>query len=205
MISIKNASKEIKKKTVLTNINLSVVDGEYILLRGHNGCGKTMLLRLICGLISPTTGQVHTDKDYSYGIIIENPTFLLGETAMYNMKYLASINGKISDQEIEEWLKKFDLYDVRNKKVRTFSLGMKQRLAIVQAMMEEPDVLLLDEPFNAIDDENLEVVYRVLDEYNKAGHTIIIAAHGDYRTKAAFRRVITMNAGSIRCDETGES
>ncbi len=200
-MTIQKVSKTIKGNEVLKNINLTFGDGEFILLKGHNGCGKTMLLRMIAGLISPTEGEVLDDKEYSYGVIIENPTFLLGESAMYNLKYLASINRKVSEDEIADWLRRFGLYEVRNKRVRTFSLGMKQRLALVQAIMEQPDVLLLDEPFNAIDDENLEVIYEILNEYHKAGHTIIVASHGDYSDQCNFDRIITMSAGKIRDDE----
>lgn len=200
MIEVKNVSKVLKKKTVLDRINLKINDGDFILLKGHNGCGKTMLLRLICGLISPTEGEVIYEKEYSYGVIIENPTFLLSETARYNLKYLASVNKKVKDEEIDELLKEFDLYDVRSKKVRTFSLGMKQRLALIQAIMEKPDILLLDEPFNAIDDENLEKIYAVLNSYNKNGNTIMIASHGDYRENCSFNRFITMGEGNIKSD-----
>lgn len=167
MIELENVEKTIKGKTVLKNINLIINHNDYMLLRGHNGCGKTMLLRLIAGLISPTNGQMHSEKEYTYGVIIENPTFLLGESALYNLKYLAQINNKISTEDILELMKKLNLYDVRNKKVRSFSLGMKQRLAIIQAIMEEPDILLLDEPFNAIDDDNLAIIYDMLNEYQK--------------------------------------
>lgn len=200
MIEVKNVSKVLKKKTVLDRINLKINDGDFILLKGHNGCGKTMLLRLICGLISPTEGEVIYEKEYSYGVIIENPTFLLSETARYNLKYLASVNKKVKDEEIDELLKEFDLYDVRSKKVRTFSLGMKQRLALIQAIMEKPDILLLDEPFNAIDDENLEKIYAVLNSYNKNGNTIMIASHGDYGGNCSFNRLITMGEGNIKSD-----
>lgn len=197
MIEIKNASKNLKKKKVLDNISLKISDGDFILLKGHNGCGKTMLLRLICGLITAEEGLVVQDKDYSYGVIIENPAFLLGETAMYNLRYLASIKKIISDIEIEKYLKIFNLYEYKDKKVRTYSLGMKQRLAIVQAMMEEPDVLLLDEPFNAIDDENLDIIFKALDEYQAKGKIVVVASHGDYSDKCAFSQIVIMNNGKI--------
>jgi ABC-2 type transport system ATP-binding protein len=140
MIHIENADKAIKNKAVLIDINLDLEDGDYVLLKGHNGCGKTMLLRLLAGLITPDNGIVSADEKYGYGLIIENPAFLLGETAKYNLDYLASLNHKIDGDVIDKYLKLFGLYDVRNKKVRTFSLGMKQRLALVQAVMENPDI-----------------------------------------------------------------
>lgn len=197
MITVNNVNKTLKHKEILKNINLEINEGDFILLQGHNGCGKTMLLRLLCGLISPDSGTVSGRERCSYGVIIENPSFILNESAKSNLKFLAGINKIIGDTEIDEFLKAFNLYKERDKKVRTYSLGMKQRLALVQAVMEDPDVLLLDEPFNAIDDENLEQIYKILDAYNRAGGTVIIASHGDYRSKCAFSRVITMSDGAI--------
>ena len=202
MIKLQNVEKTIKGKTVLRNINLAIHPNDFILLKGHNGCGKTMLLRLIAGLISPSAGEICNDEEYTYGVIIENPTFLLGESALYNLKYLAEINNKISKEDILDLMKKLNLYEVRNKKVRSFSLGMKQRLAIIQAIMEKPDVLLLDEPFNAIDDDNLDIIYDMLNQYSRDGHTIMIASHGDYSEHCNFTRIITMSDGSIKNDSS---
>lgn len=196
MIKIKNVSKEINKNLVLDNINLDLKEGEVIFLKGHNGCGKTMLLRLICGFIKPTAGQVVGNDKYRYGVIIENPTFFLQETAYYNLKYLASINKLITDEEIDYYLKKLNLYKMRNKKVNTFSLGMKQRLALCQAFMENPDVLLLDEPFNAIDDENLKIVTELIENFKKKEKIIVIASHGDI-SNFKFDKIIKMSDGKI--------
>ncbi len=205
MIEIENVSKRIKKHTVLDDVSLSVESGDFILLKGHNGSGKTMLIRLISGLITPDAGMVKRANGLSFGVIIETPNFFMSETAMYNLKYLASVNKKIGEDRITELLKRFNLYRHRNKKVRTFSMGMKQRLALVQAMMEEPDVLLLDEPFNGIDDDNLAITYRLLNEYHREGHTVIIASHGDYQECCRFNRVITMSGGKITGDVSERS
>lgn len=196
MIEIKNVSKKIKEKEVLKNINLKLKPKEIVLLKGHNGCGKTMLLRLIAGFISPTEGEVIGNEKLKFGVIIENPSFFLQESAMYNLKYLADINKKISDFEIIKYLKKFGLYEVRNNKVKTFSLGMKQRLALCQAFMENPDVLLLDEPFNAIDDENLKEVIKLLEEFKKQNKIIVIASHGNLEN-FKVDRIIKMSDGKI--------
>lgn len=196
MIEIINVTKEIKGKKVLKNINLKFKKKEMILLKGHNGCGKTMLLRLIAGFIKPSTGTIKGIENCSFGVIIENPSFFLNETALYNLKYLAKIKNIISDEDIFESLKIFDLYDVRNNKVKTFSLGMKQRLALCQAFMENPDILLLDEPFNAIDDENLTRVIKLLNNFKEKGKLIIIASHGDVKG-CKFNRIIKMREGEI--------
>ncbi len=200
MIELVNVNKELKKKQVLKDINLKINEGERILLKGHNGCGKTMMLRMLCGLIKPSNGEIKKTKDYTYGVIIENPNFLMSETALYNLRYLASINKKISDDVIMDFLKEFNLYDVKDKKVKTFSLGMRQRLAIIQALMESPDVLLLDEPFNAIDDKNLDVVVNALLRYSKDDNIIVIAAHGVSEKEDIFNRTIVMSDGNITED-----
>ncbi|MBQ4283019.1 MAG: ABC transporter ATP-binding protein [Lachnospira sp.] len=196
MIKLKNVTKELKGKSVLSNINMELNAGECVAVVGHNGCGKTMLLRMICGLIKPDSGEVITD-DYRYGVIIENPSFFQNETAMYNLQYLASINKLIGRESIENVLKEYNLYHVRNKKVKTFSLGMKQRLALCQAFMENPDVLLLDEPFNAIDDKNLQITYDNIRRSKEAGKIIVIATHGIIPKECSVDRVIKMNEGEI--------
>lgn len=197
MIKIENVTKNINNKVVLENINADFVEGEINLLCGHNGCGKTMLLRLVCGFINPTVGKCIEERNYKYGVIIETPTFFLQETAFQNLKYLASINKTIDNKQIELWLKKFNLYEQKDKKVKTFSLGMKQRLALCQAFMESPDVLLLDEPFNAIDDENLKIVCDLIREAKKDNKIIVIASHSKI-DELKFDNIIKMSNGKIK-------
>lgn len=196
MIEIKNVTKIIKNNTVLENINLKINDGEMMLLRGHNGCGKTMLLRLIAGFIKPTVGEVKKNESSEIGVIIENPSFFLEETAFYNLKYLADIRKKITDEEILSSMKQLGLFEYRNNKVKTFSLGMKQRLALCQAFMENQDIILLDEPFNAIDDENVKKVVNILNKLKSKGKIIVIASHGDIK-ECSFDKVIKMSNGKI--------
>jgi ABC-2 type transport system ATP-binding protein len=200
MITLKNVCKNLKGVRVLRDINLTFQKKECVFLRGQNGSGKTMLLRLLCGLIRPSDGEIIADGKYRYGVIIENPTFLNGETALYNLKYLAGINNLIGLREIEKALRSVNLYEYRNKKVRTFSLGMKQRLAICQATMENPDVILLDEPFNAIDEINLKAVMEILHKQKSIGKLLVVASHGDIPINGLFTRTIEMNAGGIMSD-----
>lgn len=197
MIEINDVSKKVKQKEVLKKINLKLNKGEVFLLHGHNGSGKTMLLRLIAGLIQPSQGTVRVVGNYKYGVIIENPTFFLNETGFYNLKYLASINKHIDDNEIERWLKVFNLHDVRDKRVKSYSLGMKQRLSLCQAFMENPEVLLLDEPFNGIDDENLEIIYEVLLKEKEKGKIIVIASHVKISVEGLLDVQVKMSDGEI--------
>lgn len=146
------------------------------LVEGHNGCGKTMMLRAICGLIKSDKGTIHYDKNYSFGAIIETPTFIESDTGMINLKFLANIRKEIGESQILHWMEKLNLLEYKDNKVKTYSLGMKQRLAICQALMEDPDVILLDEPFNALDEVNYLNVIEMLNQL-KPGKIIVIAAH----------------------------
>lgn len=197
MIRIINAQKVLKGKIILQDINLELQEGECVAVTGYNGCGKTMLLRLICGLIMPTGGDVKYEKDYNFGVIIENPTFFLNETGLYNLRYLASINKRIDGNTINEYLKTLNLYEVRNKKVSTYSLGMKQRLALCQAFMENPDVILLDEPFNALDKNNLSIACNMIREEKEKGKIVVIATHGEIPKECGINRVLIMEEGRI--------
>ena len=197
MINLINVSKTISGNNILSNINLEFKEGECVWLRGHNGCGKTMLLRMLCGLIRPSEGEVTCDQEYRYGVIIESPSFFPFETAMYNLKYLAAINKLVTENTILEYLETLNLTSVKNKKVRTFSLGMKQRLAICQAFMENPDVVLLDEPFNAVDDDNLKVICNLINDFKNKGKIVVIASHGDIPVGCSIDRTIQMSAGKI--------
>lgn len=200
MIQLNHVTKTLADKDVLSDIHLELNEGECLLLRGHNGCGKTMLLRLLAGLIKPSKGEISYNNEYRFGVVIENPHFFLNESAYYNMKYLASINKRIDAKVIDTFLERLNLLEYKNKKVSKYSLGMKQRLALCQAFMEDPDVILLDEPFNALDDENLGVVHDMINEFKQKGKLIVIASHGEVLNKELFSRFIQMNNGKITSD-----
>lgn len=198
MIRLINVSKKIKGREVLKDINVDFLEGKMYLLKGHNGCGKTMLLRMISGLISPTDGRVETEEKYDYGVLIENPVFLDNYSGLYNLTYLASIQKKISNVDIENMMKLFNLYDVKDDKVKKYSLGMKQRLGLIQAFMENQDVILLDEPFNALDEANMNIVFDYINNEKKKGKIIIVAAHALEQARVKeFDCVISMDNGRI--------
>ncbi len=181
MVKIKNASKKIKGKMILENITFQTEPGKMYGIEGPNGSGKTMFLRLCCDLIRPSSGEVVIDKETTFGVLIETPGFMFQETAYANLKYLADIRKKIGKPEINEILEKVGLVDSSNIKVKKFSLGMLQKLGIAQAIMENPDVLLLDEPFNALDETSCETVKQLLLEQKKRGASIVVVSHAlDY-------------------------
>ena len=198
MIKIDHVNKELKHKNVLCDITFEFQEGKAYLLKGHNGCGKTMLLRTVCGLLHPDSGTVHCPENTTFGVIIENPSFVENETAWQNLVYLAKINRVIGREQIETALRAVNLFDDKDKKVKRYSLGMKQRLAICQAIMEDPDVLLLDEPFNALDPDNVRAVERIILEEKQKGKIVIVAAHMiDQNLDHLCDDVITMAEGRI--------
>lgn len=185
-IEVKSVTKVLRKITVLEDVNLILESGTIYGLRGVNGSGKTMLMRLIAGLIRPTRGEVFLDgkqlgKDLSFppdmGMLIENPAFLDGYTAAQNLRLLAGIRKKVGEERIREILEQVGLGWEDKRKYRQFSLGMKQRLGIAGAVLEHPQLLLIDEPTNALDTDGIQMVQRLLLEEKKRGALIVLACH----------------------------
>ncbi len=196
MIKINNVSKQIKNRNILTNISLDINQNEMVIIQGHNGSGKTMLLRLIAGFIQPSTGTVSNDFS-SIGVIIEKPEFL-NISGLENLKYLANINNLIKEEDILSCLKDLDLYNDRNLNVRKYSLGMKQKLAIIQSYMENQELLLLDEPFIALDKSSISTVVNLLNNLKEKGKTIVIATHDNHLiSQLNHTKMIEMENGEI--------
>ena len=206
-IIIENLSKTIKNNKILDNVNLTFESGHVYGLVGRNGSGKTMLLRAICGLIFPDSGKVIIDgkqlhKDISFpescGIIIENTDLLPNFSAFDNLKMLSEIKNTANDNMIKSAIKSVGLDPDSKKKVKTFSLGMKQRLSIAQALFEDPDILLLDEPTNALDEDGVNDVRRILLEQKKKNKLIIIASHNKVDISLLSNTVISVSNGRFQ-------
>jgi ABC-2 type transport system ATP-binding protein len=206
-IIIENLSKTIKNNKILDNVNLTFESGHVYGLVGRNGSGKTMLLRAICGLIFPDSGKVIIDgkqlhKDISFpescGIIIENTDLLPNFSAFDNLKMLSEIKNTANDNMIKSAIKSVGLDPDSKKKVKTFSLGMKQRLSIAQALFEDPDILLLDEPTNALDEDGVNDVRRILLEQKKKNKLIIIASHNKEDISLLSNTVISVSNGRFQ-------
>lgn len=185
-IEVKNVTKVLRKITLLEDINLTLESGTIYGLRGVNGSGKTMLMRLLAGLIRPTRGMVLIDgrqlgKELSFppdmGMLIENPAFLDGYTAAQNLRLLAGIRKKVEEERIQEVLQQVGLGYEDKRRYRQFSLGMKQRLGIAGAVLEHPALLLIDEPTNALDTDGVEMVQKLLLEEKERGALIVLACH----------------------------
>ena len=186
VVRLEDYCKSFKSAEVLKNINLTLESGKVIGLKGKNGSGKTMLMRAISGLILPTSGKVYiNDKELGrhisfpprIGILIENPSFISNYTGFKNLKILASIQNRISDDEIRDAIRKVGLDPDDKRTFKKYSLGMKQRLGIAAAIMERPDIVILDEPINALDEAGAGLIKGLLDELKANGSLIIIACH----------------------------
>lgn len=185
-IIVQNITKEFKNQVVLKTVNLEFEMGKIYGIIGRNGSGKTVLLKCICGLLAPSTGKiivgdkvVGKDIDYpqNIGFIIESPGFLPNYSGFKNLKYLASIRGRVKDDEIRKCIELVGLNPDDKKHVSNYSLGMRQRLGIAQALMENPDILILDEPMNALDNVGVDYMRKVFLRMKEEGKMIIIASH----------------------------
>lgn len=204
MVELKNINKSLSKRLILDNISYKFEYGKVYGLCGTNGSGKTMLLRAICGLIVPDSGEIAIDgkvlhKDISFppsvGIVIENMTLLPGYNAFDNLKLIAQIKKVASDDDIKNAINRVGLKS--DLKVRKFSLGMKQRLNIAQAVFEKPKIILLDEPTNALDDSGVKLVYDIIKEEKERGALIIVATHHEADLKEMCDVILRVSEGRL--------
>lgn len=205
-IRIENYHKTIKGVPILTDINLELDSGKIYGLKGKNGSGKTMLMRAISGLILPSKGNVWIDdkqlgKDISFppsiGILIENPSFISHYTGKKNLQLLASIQKIVNDSEIAETLEKVGLDPNDKRTYRKYSLGMKQRLGIAAAIMGSPDIVILDEPINALDESGAKMIRELLNELKNKGTLLIIACHDAEELKFLTDEIYVISDGKI--------
>ena len=204
-IEFKNVSKKLGNNIVINNVNIEIKKGIVTGLKGINGSGKTMMMRLIAGLIYATKGEVVIDgkvlgKDISFppsiGLMLENPAFLPGYNGFENLKMLASIKGEIKDEKIDEVLETVGLAAI-DKKYRKYSLGMKQRLGIAAAIMEEPDIILLDEPTNSLDASGVEMVQKIVAREKERGATVILSCHDSALLESMCDEIFNIEVGEI--------
>lgn len=206
MISIENLNKQFKNQLVLNNINVKFSNGHIYGIIGRNGSGKTVLLKCICGFLKPTTGVISVNhkivgKDIDFpenlGFIIETPGFLLNYSGYKNLKYLASIREKIDSNEIKESMSLVGLDSADKKHVGKYSMGMRQRLGIAQAIMEKPDILVLDEPMNALDKNGVEEMRQLFLKMKSEGKLILLTSHNREDIEILCDEVYEMEEGIL--------
>lgn len=209
-IEVKNLCKTINKNMVLDNINLHMVSGQVYGFQGINGSGKTMLMRALIGLIHPTSGtilinqkELGKDMDFpkSIGFLLENPTFLDMYSGPYNLRLLAGVDNNISadmiNKEIDSLIEEVGLKSAGNKKYKKYSLGMKQRLGIAAAVLGNPDIVVLDEPTNALDDDGKDMVKRIVKMQKERGALVIISCHEMQTLEELSDEIIRLREGRI--------
>lgn len=204
MVEIKNYCKSIKSRPILNNVSYNFEYGKIYGIYGHNGSGKTMLLRAIAGLLVPDSGSVVIDgnvlhKDMSFppsiGIVIENMNLLPQYNAFDNLKILGKIKKTATDEDIKTALERVGLKS--DLKVKKFSLGMKQRLNIAQAVFEKQKIILLDEPTNALDNDGVQLIYKLLKEEKERGALVVITTHHKEDLEEVCDVVLEMTEGEL--------
>lgn len=206
IVMIEHVSKSFGNQEVLTDISFSMEKGKIYGLIGRNGSGKTVLLKCICGFLTPTAGEIRIDGQKTtekeaymdkIGIIIETPGFLPGYSAYKNLKMLAMIRKSMSDSQIRDAIISVGLDPDSPKKVGKFSMGMRQRLGIAQAIMENPEILLLDEPMNGLDNHGVADMRKLFLEMRNQGKVILLASHNKEDIEFLCDDVFTMDAGIL--------
>lgn len=206
IIQVEHAVKKYGNQIVLNDVSLSIEKGSISGIVGRNGSGKTVLFKSICGFVPLDSGQIivdgkvigkDTDMAENVGAIIENPGFLPNYNALKNLRFLAKIRNRIKDQQIIEAIERVGLDPNSKKWVGKYSLGMRQRLGIAQAIMENPDILILDEPMNGLDKHGVEDIRKLLLELKELGKTILIASHNPLDIELLCDNVYEMDAGVL--------
>ena len=210
-IELIHVTKKFGQELVLKEVNLTLEQGRVYGIVGNNGSGKTVLMKCICGFLIPTTGLIQVfgssigqDVDFpeSLGVIIETPGFLTNLTGRKNLEILAGMRRKIGPAEIQQVLEKVGLYPALKKPVANYSLGMRQRLGIAQAIMEDPKLLILDEPFNGLDKHGVGEIRKLLLELKEEGKTILLASHNEEDIRILCDEVYEMDGGVLRkCED----
>ncbi|SHH67230.1 ABC-2 type transport system ATP-binding protein [Butyrivibrio fibrisolvens DSM 3071] len=202
-IDLINIEKAYGKHKVLKSISLKCRPGTITGIVGRNGAGKTVLFKAICGLVSIDSGEIKIDGRIkksgsilsSAGVIIEGPAFLSNASGIKNLMYLYTINNKLDKKHLEDVMRKVGLNPSEKKTVSKYSMGMKQRLAIAQAIMEDPECLILDEPFNGLDNKGVDEIRSLLLDLKKAGKTILVASHNPEDIRILCDEVYEMDDG----------
>jgi ABC-2 type transport system ATP-binding protein len=195
MLKIENVSKKFGNHKIFENINLEFENGDLVHFFGPNGSGKSTLFKIIADIMSPDTGKITIPEDKRIGAVIENPGFIENETILYNLKYLYTLLNEYNEEvekKLENLCKQFNL-DLYNKnQMKDYSVGMRQKTAIIQAIMEDQDIILLDEPTRGLDTEGVEQFYKTIKEYNKNKDKIIIIASHDLMDNLDFNKKLVI-------------
>lgn len=205
-IVFNHVSKKLGKNIVIDDMSFKIDSHKITGLKGINGSGKTMIMRLMSGLIYPSSGTVSIDdkilgKDIAFpesiGLLLENPSFINKYSGYDNLRLLSDIRSTINEERIQEVMRIVGLEKSGNKKYKKFSLGMKQRLGIAAAIMEQPQIVLLDEPTNALDSDGVEMVKRIINGEKERGATVVVSCHDSEMLESLSDEIIEIQGGRI--------
>lgn len=200
MLKVSHVKKSFKKLAVLKDISLETQAGELVHISGVNGCGKSTLFKIIIGLLKADSGEIHTDKDDYLGALIENPGFIEYETAWDNLTFLGHFNHRFQPEKTRDLLKAFDLDPDNPQAVGNYSVGMRQKLGIIQAVMEDQNIILLDEPTRGIDKEGVDQFVNLMKNLRSENKTVIVASH-DEIAGLVYDRRLRMKDGILLSEE----
>ncbi|SHH95543.1 ABC-2 type transport system ATP-binding protein [Clostridium collagenovorans DSM 3089] len=211
-IKLRNVNKQINGNIILNSINLDLFKGKIYGFKGKNGSGKTMLFRAICGFIKVEGSIIINGNDIvksgvyaeNVGVLLENPGFIAGYSGFKNLKYLSEINNKIDDNKIKEVLKAVGLDPEDKKAFKKYSLGMKQKLGIAQAIMEDQEIIILDEPTNALDEESIEKLNKIILGLKEKGKIILLSNHNSEELEEICDEIFKIDSGKIKNTISGE-
>lgn len=205
-VDIDHVSKRLGSNEILADASAAFEPGEITAVTGPNGSGKSVLFRMVCGFLRPDSGEIRIDPEFrapdavfpqSFGILIDGPGYLPYERGYENLERLASIRGEIGREEIEAAMAAVGLDPRLRQRVRSYSLGMKQKLGIAQAIMEDQKVLLLDEPFNGLDRSSVARLHELLEEKRAEGRTIVFTSHVHADVEALADRIYEIDAAAL--------
>ncbi|GHN29260.1 ABC transporter ATP-binding protein [Lactobacillus delbrueckii] len=200
MLKVAHVKKSFKKLAVLKDISLETQAGELVHISGVNGCGKSTLFKIIVSLLKADSGEIHTDKDDYLGALIETPGFIEYETAWDNLTFLGHFNHRFQPEKTRDLLKPFDLDPDNPQSVGNYSVGMRQKLGITQAVMEDQNIILLDEPTRGIDKEGVDQLVNLMKDLRSENKTVIVASH-DEIPGLVYDRRLRMKDGILLAEE----
>ncbi|MEX0379913.1 ATP-binding cassette domain-containing protein [Leuconostoc sp. MS02] len=196
MLLIKKIKKTFNRTNVLSNLTLEVKDGELVHIEGSNGSGKSTLFKLITGLLQPDTGTITMDTADVVGALIENPGFLEFESALTNLRFLGNSNHRFDEKRTTELMKQFELDPKNSQAVSKYSIGMRQKLGIIQAVMENQNVILLDEPTRGLDTASIDQFIELLQKLKTENKIVIVASH-DHIDGIHYDKTLSLKNGKL--------
>lgn len=200
MLKVNHIKKSFKQNTVLEDINLEINKEECLYIHGKNGCGKSTLFKIICDIIQTDSGTIEKKPDTYIGALIENPGFIENESLRFNLEFLASINHHYNEERIRELCHMYSLDYDSSSTLKNYSVGMRQKAGIIQAVMENQNLIFFDEPTRGLDEESIIVFENMVNTLVEGGKSIVIASH-DRLARVNYTHTYLLEEGKLQCED----